>query len=183
MALLIVFLFILDDLIFCFKVVIDRAIFLASVLKQRGHATRHCYCWSASTEANAHEVESRPFSFHNLHGHPEDRRTVLKATGNKRFERVEFFGPFFFSISSLEWGSLVYNRVLSQGSMHCCTPLFEVFVFILDGLIFCFKVINRAIFLASVLKQRGYANATLLLLISEHGSKCTWSWKSSIFIP
>mgnify|MGYP006973425209 CR=1 FL=1 len=53
------------------------------------------------------------------------------------------------------------NRVLSQGLVHCCTPLFEVFVFILDGSIFCFKVvIEWAVSLASVLKQGGYANAT-----------------------
>ena len=53
---------------------------------------------------------------------------------------------------------MVYNRVISQGSVHCCTPLFEVVAFILDGSIFCFKVvIDRAIFIASVLKQRGHA--------------------------
>ena len=53
---------------------------------------------------------------------------------------------------------MVDNRVLSQGSVHCCTPLFEVFEFILDSLIFCFKVvIDRGIFIASVLKQRGHA--------------------------
>ena len=74
---------------------IDRAVSLASVLKQRGHAKCPCYCRSASTETNAHEVESRPFSFHNLPGNPEDRITVLKATGKKRFERVEFSGPCF----------------------------------------------------------------------------------------
>ena len=53
---------------------------------------------------------------------------------------------------------MVDNRVLSQGLVHCCTPLFEVFEFILDGSIFCFKVvIDRAILIASVLKQRGHA--------------------------
>ena len=69
----ILWLFILDGSIFCCKVVIDSAIFLASALKQGELKPRHCYWWSASTEANAHEVESRPFSSYNLLGHPKTK--------------------------------------------------------------------------------------------------------------